>query len=131
MWWRTPSNVNMQEHGVNPNTVVRTPITHFDEEQGYYETENDTTWVSVLPGEIIEPTPAKPKWVPINDYPGDQQYDIPVGTETESFWAEIGNEGDCWSYTIMATNDGETYEVANGRCASEAAVKTTVEGWRP
>lgn len=67
-------------------------------------------------------------WIPINDYPGDQQADLPHG-----FWAEIGT-GDgptTWSWNIMANDNHGTVEVDGGTVASEADAKAAVESWHP
>lgn len=49
VWWRTPSNVDMETHGVNPNTVVRVQLQSGMDDYGVY----DTGRVSVRPDEII------------------------------------------------------------------------------
>ncbi len=55
VWWRTPSNVSLEQHGVPPNSVVFVEIAgEFDPLSGAYETFIEGSgWVSVLPEEII------------------------------------------------------------------------------
>lgn len=72
-------------------------------------------------------------WVPINDYPGDQQYDgVPSELPYVSFWGEIGVESaGKWSWTIMAHNDAcDSWQEDGGIVGSEAEAKATVEAWR-
>jgi len=72
-------------------------------------------------------------WVPINDYPGDQQYDYVPGTAEVSYWGEIGTSSNSrWSWTILATNDdGDYWEAAGGAVDTEAEAKAQVENWKP
>lgn len=78
-------------------------------------------------------------WIPINDYPGDQQYDAVPGTEHVSYWGQIGTNArypgesnPAWSWTIMATDDDcNQWEAAGGNVATEAEAKTIVEAWTP
>lgn len=55
VWWRTPGNVSVEQHGVNPHTVVCVSLTEVpDDSWEAYETEIEGYgWVSVLPCEII------------------------------------------------------------------------------
>lgn len=71
-------------------------------------------------------------WIPINDYPGDQQFDDIPPTATKSFWGQIGREGDGWSWSIMSTDDAcNQRDEAYGQAPDEAAAKRAVETWRP
>ena len=72
-------------------------------------------------------------WIPINDYPGDQQYDNVPGTALVSYWGEIGRDYPTgWSWVIMATDDhGDQWEAAVGRVDTEAEAKAAVEQWKP
>lgn len=56
VWWRTPPNVNMNDHGFPPNCLVKVRLTaDYDPATGGYETENrGGGWVSVLENEILE-----------------------------------------------------------------------------
>lgn len=70
-------------------------------------------------------------WTPINDFPGDQQYDAITGTDKLSFWGTIGTDRSGWSWTINATNDAaDQWEQDGGRVATEAEAKAAVENWR-
>lgn len=71
-------------------------------------------------------------WVPINDYPGDQQYDHVPGTTEVTYWGEIGTSYGRWSWTILACNEeGDYWEAAGGEVDTEAEAKTQVENWKP
>lgn len=71
-------------------------------------------------------------WIPINDYPGDQQYDSIPGTADLSFWATIGTDHPTgWTWTIQATNDaGDQWDQDGGKVDTEQAAKAAVEAWR-
>lgn len=56
VWWRTPPNVNMSDHGFPPNCLVKVQLTtDYDPATAGYETENRNGGeVSVLEHEILE-----------------------------------------------------------------------------
>lgn len=75
----------------------------------------------------------EPKWVPINNFPGDQLYDDVPGTEDKSYWGTIGPEHDGrWGWSITGCDDsGDQWDEASGRVGDEATAKAMVETWTP
>lgn len=75
------------------------------------------------------PDSGEPRWIPINDHPGDQLWDGIPGDGGRSYWGEIGPEGArSWSWTIIST---PCVEVDGGVVATELDAKREVERWRP
>lgn len=68
-------------------------------------------------------------WQPINDFPGDQRLDLPP-TDDASFWGEVGQQGDGWSWTIVASDGSSSWEEAQDTVDTEDEAKAAVENWR-
>lgn len=79
------------------------------------------------------PDSEPPRWIPINDYPGDQRFDDVPGSPGASYWGEVGTTVDGrWSWTIIACDDSANqWDAATGVVDTEEQAKQQVEQWVP